>query len=203
MTAQCHRHEAIAKLVSMAEVRGRFVFDDNLTPGRKTSGGWSQNLYDAGGHMETHADFIPDDDEPESYERSVDKSGLSDEDHRMALEAGLVIAAALVVASPHVKQWWELSAWPRVKNLLANGRQELRELKWVRRSPITSETCAPEGQRPKLMADEVREPGPEELPDPVERPIPLGSSKSANLRQLQAGPSDAPETSSAGASDGD
>jgi len=45
----------------MAEIRGKYVYDDDFTPGRKIDGGLSQNLYNDEGRVETHATFIPND----------------------------------------------------------------------------------------------------------------------------------------------
>ena len=109
-------------LLGMAEIRGKYVYDDDFTPGQRADGGLSQNLYDpAGGHVKGHATFIPDDESDYSDEQDYEPSGLSDEDRRRAEELGELIAAALVAiaiaAAPHVKAWWLDTAWPGIKRL--------------------------------------------------------------------------------------
>jgi len=59
---------------ALAEIRGTYVHDDGLTPGRREGGGLSQSLYDEHGRMATHAVFIPDE---ESDEDESDFSGSS------------------------------------------------------------------------------------------------------------------------------
>lgn len=78
----------------MAEIRGKYVYDDDFTPGRKGDGGLSQNLYNDEGRVETHATFIPDDEY--EYEPDSEPQGLSDEDRRRAEELGALLGAALV-----------------------------------------------------------------------------------------------------------
>lgn len=105
----------------MAEIRGKYVYDDDFTPGRKNDGGLSQNLYNDEGRVETHATFIPDDEY--EYEPDSEPQGLSDEDRRRAEELGALLGAALVAiaiaAAPHVKRWWLDTAWPGLKKLVA------------------------------------------------------------------------------------
>lgn len=107
----------------MAEIRGKYVYDDDFTPGHKSDGGLSQNLYNDEGRVETHATFIPDEGDQYEYELDHEPSGLSDEDRRRAEELGALLGAALVAiavaAAPHVKRWWLDTAWPGVKKLIA------------------------------------------------------------------------------------
>ena len=109
----------------MAEIRGKYVYDDDFTPGRKNDGGLSQNLYNDEGRVETHATFIPDDEY--EYEPDSEPQGLSDEDRRRAEELGALLGAALVAiaiaAAPHVKRWWLDTAWPGLKNSLPESRR--------------------------------------------------------------------------------
>jgi len=107
----------------MAEIRGKYVYDDDFTPGHKSDGGLSQNLYNDEGRVETHATFIPDEEDQYEYEPDHEPSGLSDEDRRRAEELGALLGAALVAiaiaAAPHVKRWWLDTAWPGLKKLVA------------------------------------------------------------------------------------
>ena len=70
----------------MAEIRGKYVYDDDFTPGRKNDGGLSQNLYNDEGRVETHATFIPDDERQYQYDSDYKLSGSSDDDRRRAEE---------------------------------------------------------------------------------------------------------------------
>jgi hypothetical protein len=107
----------------MAEIRGKYVYDDDFTPGHKSDGGLSQNLYNDEGRVETHATFIPDEEAQYEYEPDHEPSGLSDEDRRRAEELCALLGAALVAiaiaAAPHVKRWWLDTAWPGLKKLVA------------------------------------------------------------------------------------
>ena len=51
----------------MGQQRGTFYWDDDsLSPGNRSDGGWSQNLYDQNGHLREHGTFFPDLDSDES-----------------------------------------------------------------------------------------------------------------------------------------
>lgn len=45
----------------MGQQRGTFYWDDDsLSPGKRSDGGWSENLFDDDGNLRGHARFIPD-----------------------------------------------------------------------------------------------------------------------------------------------
>jgi len=105
----------------MAEIRGKFVYRDDLTPGRSQDGGLSQLLHDSQGHLADHGTFIPDDDDEDAYEFAAgpEPESLSPEELGQAI--GVLIGVALAVvagaiqATPHVKRWWQDKARPRLK----------------------------------------------------------------------------------------
>ena len=52
---------------TMGQQRGTYYWDDDsLSPGNRSDGGWSQNLYDQNGHLREHGTFFPDLDSDES-----------------------------------------------------------------------------------------------------------------------------------------
>lgn len=58
----------------MGQQYGIFEWDDDeLTPGRKKEGGWSQNLFDSDGHLKANARFVPLEEEPDDdlYETNL------------------------------------------------------------------------------------------------------------------------------------
>ena len=47
----------------MGQQRGTYYWDDDsLSPGNRSDGGWSQNLFDDDGNLRAHARFVPDPD---------------------------------------------------------------------------------------------------------------------------------------------
>jgi len=105
----------------MAEIRGKFVYRDDLTPGRSQDGGLSQLLYDDQGHLTDHGTFIPDDEDAYEFEAEPEPESLSPEEMGQAIGAligvALVVVAGAIQAAPHVKHWWQDEALPRLKNL--------------------------------------------------------------------------------------
>lgn len=103
----------------MAEMRGRYVYDGSLNPGRTDDGGWSGLLFDDDGKLADHAIFIPDidvDDEPDSDPHENEHpSELTAQ--RVAVVTGVAVAAvaATVIAAPRVKRWWLGTVAPRLR----------------------------------------------------------------------------------------
>lgn len=101
--------------------------DDSLTPGMKKEGGWSQNLFDEDGRLKANARFVPTDEDFEfssgyvtdtMYISSGERQ-LREEDKELArllaLAVSNLIAIGIERAKPHVKRWWNETAWPSIK----------------------------------------------------------------------------------------
>lgn len=101
----------------MAEIRGKFVYPDGLTPGQSQDGGLSQLLYDDQGHLADHGRFVPDDETGYEFEGEPEPESPSPEELGEAI--GVLIGVALVAvtgairAAPHVKRWWQDKVVPR------------------------------------------------------------------------------------------
>lgn len=113
----------------MAEIRGRYVYDDDLTPGNRQNGGLSQNLYRDDGRVEAHATFIPDDEAEDAYEydsnfdSSPQSRQLTEEERELAEIVAAVFALVIVIsvkegikwAAPRIAEWWRAKARPNLK----------------------------------------------------------------------------------------
>lgn len=132
----------------MGQQRGTFYWDDDsLSPGTRSDGGWSQNLFDNDGNLRGHARFVPDpdsDDDGYTYSPYEDPSMfISSEtrwesDNEYDAEAGddaadqlaealiLLIGAAAIAgvtyAAPRIKNWTEETALPFIKGTLSKVR---------------------------------------------------------------------------------
>ena len=100
--------------------------DDSLTPGMKKEGQWSQNLFDEDGRLKANARFVPTDDDFEFGSGYVtdtmyipgEERQLSEEDKELrllALAVSNLIGIGIERAKPHVKRWWNETAWPSMK----------------------------------------------------------------------------------------
>lgn len=129
----------------MGQQRGTYCWDDDsLTPGKRSRGGWSQNLFDEDGNLREHARFIPDPDSDDENSDSLPNSesetfvssekrrqtagsddpeyeNYSDEFLNKALVAllGAAVIAGVVYAAPRVKKWVDKTALPFIKDKLA------------------------------------------------------------------------------------
>lgn len=132
----------------MGQQRGTFYWDDDsLSPGNRSDGGWSQNLYDQNGHLREHGTFFPDLDSDESDSTyspygdppmfmSSETRLESDNEDDVESEEGtadglalllttLVTAAAVAgtaYAAPRIKKWATGTAVPFVKGSLSKVR---------------------------------------------------------------------------------
>lgn len=101
--------------------------DDSLTPGMKKEGGWSQNLFDEDGRLKANARFVPTDEDFEfssgyvtdtMYISSGERQ-LREEDKELARLLALAVSNLIGIgierAKPHVKRWWNETAWPSIK----------------------------------------------------------------------------------------
>lgn len=109
----------------MAEIRGKYVYDDSLRPGQTEGGGLSQLLFGDDGKLADHAVFIPDDDgEQRDSEHVVgpDADGPSPDEVAQAIGVVIGVAVAVVAgavqAAPHVRRWWRDACTPRLKKLV-------------------------------------------------------------------------------------
>ena len=132
----------------MGQQRGTFYWDDDsLSPGTRSNGGWSQNLFDDDGNLRGHARFVPD---PDSDDNDYAFSPYDDppmfmssenrweSDNEYEAEAGddaadqlaealiLLIGAAAIAgvtyAAPRIKNWTEETALPFIKGTLSKVR---------------------------------------------------------------------------------
>lgn len=132
----------------MGQQRGTYYWDDDsLSPGNRSDGGWSQNLFDDGGNLRGHARFVPD---PDSDDNDYAYSPYDDppmfmssetrweSDNEYDAEAGddaadqlaealiLLIGAAAIAgvtyAAPRIKNWTEETALPFIKGTLSKVR---------------------------------------------------------------------------------
>ena len=132
----------------MGQQRGTFYWDDDsLSPGNRSDGGWSQNLYDQNGHLREHGTFFPDLDSDESdstyspygdppmFMSSETRWDSEDEDNeaseddatdQLAEALILLIGAAAVAgaayAAPRIKKWASNTAVPFIKSSLSKVR---------------------------------------------------------------------------------
>ncbi|WP_157236669.1 hypothetical protein [Promicromonospora sukumoe] len=117
----------------MAEIRGKFVYDDALRPGEAAGGGLSQLLFDGSGKLADHAVFIPEasDYAYDEYVVGSNDDGLSPEEVGEAI--GVVIGIAVVVvagavrAAPHVKRWWHSSVALRLQRFSRTKQMRVGE----------------------------------------------------------------------------
>ena len=132
----------------MGQQRGTYYWDDDsLSPGNRSDGGWSQNLYDQNGHLREHGTFFPDLDSDESdstyspygdppmFMSSETRLESDDEDDVESEEGtadGLAIlltivgvaavAGAAYVAAPPLKKWASNTAVPFIKGAFSKVR---------------------------------------------------------------------------------
>lgn len=132
----------------MGQQRGTFYWDDDsLSPGNRSDGGWSQNLYDQNGHLREHGTFFPDldsDENDSTYSpygdppmfmssetrlQSDDEEDVESEDSNadsLAILLTTLVGAAAVAgtayAAPRIKKWATGTAVPFIKGSLSKVR---------------------------------------------------------------------------------
>lgn len=132
----------------MGQQRGTYYWDDDsLSPGNRSDGGWSQNLFDDDGNLRGHARFVPDPDsddddyayspydDPPMFMSSETRWESEDEDNeaseddatdQLAEALILLIGAAAVAgtayAAPRIKKWASNTAVPFIKSSLSKVR---------------------------------------------------------------------------------
>lgn len=147
----------------MGQVRGTLHWDDDsLSPGKRSNGDWSQNLFDPDGNLRTHASFTPDpdsddgnsayspyDDPPmsmssETRRESADEEDVESRDNTadqlakaLVLLVGAAAIAGVTYATPRIKNWAEETALPFIKSTVSKVR-----LPWEKKQ---DENPAPEG----------------------------------------------------------
>lgn len=136
----------------MGQQRGTYYWDDDsLSPGNRSDGSWSQNLFDEDGNLRAHARFVPDpessDDGDSVYSPYADPPMfISSEtrwesDDEYDTEAGddaadqlaealiLLIGAAAIAgvtyAAPRIKTWAEETALPFISDKLGSVREKI------------------------------------------------------------------------------
>ena len=147
----------------MGQVRGTLHWDDDsLSPGKRSNGDWSQNLFDSDGNLRTHASFTPDpdsndgnstyspyDDPPMFISSETRRESATEEDvesrddaaDQLAEALALLVSAAAIAgvtyAAPRIKNWAEETALPFIKSTVLKVR-----LPWGKKQ---DEDPAPEG----------------------------------------------------------
>ena len=137
----------------MGQQRGTYYWDDDsLSPGNRSDGGWSQNLFDDDGNLRGHARFVPDpnsDDDQYTYspydeppmfmssetrwesEDEYDAEAGDDAADQLAEALILLIGAAAIAgvtyAAPRIKNWTEETALPFIKGTLSKVRLPWRK----------------------------------------------------------------------------
>ena len=132
----------------MGQQRGTYYWDDDsLSPGNRSDGGWSQNLFDDDGNLRGHARFVPDpnsDDDQYTYspydeppmfmssetrwesDNEYDAEAGDDAADQLAEALILLIGAAAIAgityAAPRIKSWTEETALPFIKGTLSKVR---------------------------------------------------------------------------------
>lgn len=108
----------------MAEIHGKYVYDDSLRPGNSEDGGLSQLLFDDEGKLADHAVFIPDDVVEQAGDERVPEPDVDPPSLEEILEAiGVTIGVTIAVvdgamrAAPYVRKWWSDTYASRSKNL--------------------------------------------------------------------------------------
>lgn len=135
----------------MGQQRGTYYWDDDsLSPGNRSDGGWSQNLFDDDGNLRGHARFVPDPDsddndyayspydDPPMFMSSETRRESEDEDDSPIIDLlAEVLAQALVqliedaaaagfaYAAPRVKKWAEETALPFIADKLGSVKGKL------------------------------------------------------------------------------
>lgn len=136
----------------MGQQRGTYYWDDDsLSPGNRSDGSWSQNLFDEDGNLRAHARFVPD---PESFDdgdcsyspyddrpmfmSSETRWESEDEDDSPVIDLLAEVLAQAVVqliedaaaagfayAAPRVKKWAEETALPFIAGKLGGVKGKL------------------------------------------------------------------------------
>ena len=132
----------------MGQQRGTFYWDDDsLSPGNRSDGGWSQNLFDDDGNLRGHARFVPDpdsvdddyayspyDDPPmfmssetrwesdNGYDAEAGDDAADQLAEALILLIGAAVIAGVTYAAPRIKSWTEETALPFIKGTLSKVR---------------------------------------------------------------------------------
>lgn len=132
----------------MGQQRGTFYWDDDsLSPGNRSDGGWSQNLFDDDGNLRGHARFVPDPDsddddyayspyeDPPMFMSSETRLESDDEEDAESEEGtadglaillttlvGAAAVAGTAYAAPRIKKWATGTAVPFIKGSLSKVR---------------------------------------------------------------------------------
>ena len=135
----------------MGQQRGTYYWDDDsLSPGNRSEGGWSENLFDDDGKLRGHARFIPDPDsdddgytyspydDPPMFMSSETRRESEDEDNSPIIDLLAEVLAQAVVqliedaaaagfayAAPRVKKWAEETALPFITSKLGSVKGKL------------------------------------------------------------------------------
>ena len=135
----------------MGQQRGTYCGDDDsLSPGNRSDGGWSQNLFDDDGNLRGHARFVPDPnsdddqytyspyDEPPMFMSSETRWESEDDDDSPIIDLLAEVLAQAVVqliedaaaagfayAAPRVKKWAEETALPFITGKLGSVKGKL------------------------------------------------------------------------------
>ena len=132
----------------MGQQRGTYYWDDDsLSPGNRSDGGWSQNLFDDDGNLRGHARFVPDpdsvdddyayspyDDPPmfmssetrwesdNGYDAEAGDDAADQLAEALILLIGAAVIAGVTYAAPRIRNWTEETALPFIKGTLSKVR---------------------------------------------------------------------------------
>ena len=151
----------------MPRISGHFEWDDgDLTPGKKTEGGLSDNLYDDTGDLKARGRFIPSDEQndPEPqviYEPVYVQESVYDEEYerrreREREENGELLAKVVIllvaVATPHAKRFWQEKARPAIEARRAK-RAARKALKASKKQPDVVEATVVDSSQELAVAE--------------------------------------------------
>ena len=137
----------------MGQQRGTYYWDDDsLSPGNRSDGSWSQNLFDEDGNLRAHARFVPDpesfddgdcsyspyDDDPpmfmpsetrwesdDEYDTEADDDAADQLAEALILLIGAAAIAGVTYAAPRIKKWAEETALPFISDKLGSVREKI------------------------------------------------------------------------------
>lgn len=143
----------------MARQAGYYEWDDDLTPGKKKGGGWSQNLYDPERRLKGSARFVPTadlDNEPivitETVYVPAEERRCSEAQEALAQAAADIVMeflrCGIEVSKPFFKQFWHEKVAPFFQSTADSRRHRRRAERRSKKKPRTSVKTTAEADSP-------------------------------------------------------